>query len=61
MDLAVKAFGAARGFGLTGDGTLTDFVPTIGQLFGSDSYIPIIRDSRRSRADMDNTDRTGLR
>jgi len=60
VDLAVKAFGAARGFGLTGDGTLTDFVPTIGQLFGSDSYIPIIRDSRRSRADMDNTDRTGL-
>jgi len=60
VDLAVKAFGAARGFGLSGVGTLTEFVPTIAQLFGSDSYIPIIRDSRQAREDMDNTDRTGL-
>ena len=59
--MAVKAFGAARGFGLSGVGTLTEFVPTIAQLFGSDSYIPIIRDSRQARGGMENTDRTGVR
>jgi len=58
--MAVKAFGAARGFGLSGAGTITEFVPAIAQLFGSDSYIPIIRDSRQARGDMDNTDRTGV-
>ena len=64
MDLAIKTFGHARGFGLngpSGSATITQFVPAISQLFGQDSYIPIIRDSRRAREDMVNTDGTGLR
>ena len=63
-DLVIKAFSAARGYGQDGppnSASIGEFVSAISSFFGSDSYIPIIRDSRQARKDLVNTDGTGLR
>ena len=63
MDLVLKAFGTLRGVGdvSTGSKTLQDFGSAASQIFGSDSYIPIIRESRQARELIPDNDGTGVR
>jgi len=62
VDLVLKAFGTLRGVGdvSTGSKTLQDFGSAASQIFGSDSYIPIIRESRQARELIPDNDGTGV-
>ena len=60
--MVLKAFGTLRDVGDGSSGsTLQDFGFSASQVFGSDSYIPIIRESRQARELIPNNDGTGVR
>jgi len=64
VDMVLKAFGTLRGVGddanSLGSGTLQDFGSSASLVFGEDSYIPIIRESRQARELIPNNDGTGV-
>ena len=63
--MVLKAFGTLRGVGddanSLGSGTLQDFGSSASLVFGEDSYIPIIRESRQARELIPDNDGTGVR
>ena len=56
-DLVLKAFGTLRDV----SGGLHDFGSTASDFFGSDSFVPILRESRQARELIPNNDGTGVR